>query len=105
MIDRLAAHRFLAVTGTSGSGKSSLVRAGLLQGLEMGLLGKAGPNWRTAELRPGSHPMRALGAALDAALGRGSADTHSPPDRGPRSILTELREHPLPSHANLLILV
>lgn len=30
LLARLANHRFLAVVGTSGSGKSSLVRAGLL---------------------------------------------------------------------------
>jgi len=43
MVDRLAQRRLLAVTGSSGSGKSSLVRAGLLEALETGLLGAAGP--------------------------------------------------------------
>ena len=38
MVRRLAAHRFLAVTGSSGSGKSSLVRTGLLDALDRGLL-------------------------------------------------------------------
>jgi hypothetical protein len=38
MVDRLAKHCLLAVTGSSGSGKSSLVRAGLLEALETGLL-------------------------------------------------------------------
>src|SRR6516164_9243607 len=42
MVNRLAAHRFLAVTGTSGSGKSSLVRTGLLDALSRGLLTRAG---------------------------------------------------------------
>jgi ABC-type phosphate/phosphonate transport system ATPase subunit len=37
MVDRLAATRFLAVLGTSGSGKSSLVVTGLLDALEIGL--------------------------------------------------------------------
>jgi hypothetical protein len=36
MVDRLAATRFLAVLGTSGSGKSSLVVTGLLDALEIG---------------------------------------------------------------------
>ena len=35
MVDRLAATRFLAVLGASGSGKSSLVRTGLLDALEI----------------------------------------------------------------------
>ena len=38
MIERLARTRFLAVLGSSGTGKSSLVKTGLLAGLEMGLL-------------------------------------------------------------------
>ena len=104
MIDRLAEHRFLAVTGASGSGKSSLVRAGLLQGLEMGLLGAAGPNWRVAEMRPGEHPMYALRSALDTALGRAREES-AVPDRGPRTILADLRDRPLPGRTNLLILV
>ena len=33
LVHRLASRRFLAVVGTSGSGKSSLVRAGLLPSL------------------------------------------------------------------------
>jgi hypothetical protein len=105
MIDRLAEHRLLAVTGSSGSGKSSLVRAGLRQGLEMGLLAQAGPNWRSAILRPGEHPMRALGVALFATLGKAGVKNGAALDRGPLSLLAELRERPLPGQANLLILV
>ena len=39
LIDKLSQPRFVAVTGTSGSGKSSLVRAGLLPALRSGLSG------------------------------------------------------------------
>ncbi|HMW24285.1 MAG TPA: hypothetical protein PKC59_12685, partial [Burkholderiaceae bacterium] len=59
----LQRERFLAVIGPSGSGKSSLVRAGLLPGLAMGSLG-TGSDWRIALLRPGDRPMRSLAAAL-----------------------------------------
>jgi len=52
MVDRLARHRLLTVTGSSGSGKSSLVRAGLLAALETGLLATAGPLWRFAICTP-----------------------------------------------------
>jgi formylglycine-generating enzyme required for sulfatase activity len=110
MIDRLARHRLLAVTGTSGCGKSSLVRAGLLEALEMGLLAEAGPLWRFAIMRPREHPMAELASALLEALGgdasmEASALRRAALDRGPLSLVEELRERPLSEHANLLILV
>ena len=42
----LREHRFVAVLGLSGSGKSSLVRAGLVPALKAGHLTSAGPHWR-----------------------------------------------------------
>lgn len=64
MIDKLAGTRFLAVVGTSGSGKSSLVNCGLVPGLYRGLMDRAGSDWRVATLRPGNRPLRALAEAL-----------------------------------------
>ncbi len=60
----LAAHRLVTVTGTSGSGKSSLVQAGLLPALHRGYLRGATTRWRTAVLRPGPAPLLRLGEAL-----------------------------------------
>jgi WD40 repeat protein/DNA-binding SARP family transcriptional activator len=55
--------RLLAVVGPSGSGKSSLVRAGLLPALRGGALpGSAG--WFVVELLPGAYPFEELEAAL-----------------------------------------
>jgi hypothetical protein len=110
MIDRLARCRLLAVTGASGCGKSSLVRAGLLEALEIGLLAAAGPIWRFAIMRPREHPMAELASALLEALGgdasmEASALRRAALDRGPLSLVEELRERPLSEHANLLILV
>lgn len=64
MIDKLAASRFLAVVGTSGSGKSSLVNCGLRPGLHRGLMAKAGTSWRMAQFRPGGNPVGAMAHAL-----------------------------------------
>lgn len=66
LIERLERSRFLAVVGTSGSGKSSLVRAGLLPGLLGGMMAGAGAGWRVAVLRPGHDPFGNLASALAA---------------------------------------
>jgi formylglycine-generating enzyme required for sulfatase activity len=66
MIDKLAAHRFLAVVGTSGSGKSSIVNCGLRPALHRGNMTSAGSSWRMAQFRPGSDPIVALAQALAA---------------------------------------
>ena len=73
---RLERRRFVAVVGTSGSGKSSLVRAGLLPMLEGGFMASAGSFWRFAVMRPGNDAIRSLASALadPAVLGGGSAD-------------------------------
>jgi len=64
LLRRLASHRFLAVLGTSGSGKSSLVRAGLLPALHRGFLVGATSRWRIAIMRPGNSPLENLASAL-----------------------------------------
>ncbi len=65
MVGKLSEARFLAVVGTSGSGKSSLVRAGLLPALYGGLMMSAGSNWRIAVFRPKDDPIRELALALN----------------------------------------
>jgi hypothetical protein len=64
MIDKLSATRFLAVVGTSGSGKSSLVDCGLKPALRRSLMVSAGSSWRMAHFRPGSDPIKAMAQAL-----------------------------------------
>lgn len=55
--------RFLVIVGPSGSGKSSLVRAGLLPALRGGALASS-PHPFIADLLPGTHPLEELEAAL-----------------------------------------
>ena len=57
LIRRLQRSRFLAVVGTSGSGKSSLVRAGLLPALLGGMMAEAGSRWHVCIMRPGNDPF------------------------------------------------
>jgi energy-coupling factor transporter ATP-binding protein EcfA2 len=77
LVTRLRKTRFLAVVGTSGSGKSSLVFAGLLPCLYGGIMRGAGSRWHVARFRPGSRPIANLAKALlspDAELFRSEAE-------------------------------
>ncbi len=64
LIKRLKKNRFLAVIGSSGTGKSSLVRAGLIPQLFGGYLHGAGSKWDIAICRPGKDPVQNLAVAL-----------------------------------------
>jgi energy-coupling factor transporter ATP-binding protein EcfA2 len=64
LLSRLARRRLVAVVGMSGSGKSSLVRAGLIPALDSGYLPAAGSSWHVAVFRPGSDPLTNLTRAL-----------------------------------------
>ncbi len=61
LIDR---NRFIAVVGSSGCGKSSLVRAGLMPMLDAEAGGRGGHNWLWREMRPGDAPLGRLTGLL-----------------------------------------
>jgi DNA-binding SARP family transcriptional activator/WD40 repeat protein len=63
LVARLVGSPLLAVVGPSGSGKSSVVRAGLLPALSEGALPGSG-RWRQVLVRPGEQPLIELQAAL-----------------------------------------
>jgi formylglycine-generating enzyme required for sulfatase activity len=64
LIEKLGATRFLAVLGASGSGKSSLVRAGLLPKIRSGALPQSDTWTIIPPFTPGAHPLANLAAAL-----------------------------------------
>src|SRR5437764_1270106 len=59
VIARLVDQPFVGLVGSSGSGKSSLLQAGVLAALAAGAL-PGSIAWRRALARPGSHPLAAL---------------------------------------------
>jgi energy-coupling factor transporter ATP-binding protein EcfA2 len=71
LLKRLQDSRFLALVGVSGSGKSSLVRAGLLPALYGGLMSAVESDWRIAVFRPGNNPIRNMAHALITQAGMG----------------------------------
>ena len=64
MTARVVGATFLGVVGPSGSGKSSVVRAGLVASLNDGIL-PGSSTWRTFVMRPGQHPLAELDNILD----------------------------------------
>jgi WD40 repeat protein len=71
LLEILKASPLLCVVGPSGSGKSSLVRAGLVPRLRNGVLVDV-EACKVCLLRPGAHPLEALATQL-APLGAGSS--------------------------------
>ena len=63
ILNRFAEERFLAVVGPSGSGKSSVVRAGVLPALREGKL-PGSDDWFIVTMMPGAHPIQQLKTAL-----------------------------------------
>ena len=68
ILERLARTRFVPVLGPSGSGKSSLIRAGVIPALKAGRFYAAGTSWRVAVMRPENSPIWNLAKALSAML-------------------------------------
>src|SRR5512141_1520512 len=74
LIGRLHRSRFLAIVGASGSGKSSVVRAGMIPALKAGgpladgsMPPPGSAHWSYRVFNPGGHPLDALAASLCAA--------------------------------------
>lgn len=57
ILNFLSQYKFAAITGSSGSGKSSLVYCGVLPLLYGGFIRHAGSKWRILATRPGSTPI------------------------------------------------
>ncbi len=63
LLEAVSHHRLVAVVGSSGSGKSSAVRAGLLPAIRAGGI-PGSRSWFTTSMYPGSYPFEELEAAL-----------------------------------------
>jgi ABC-type dipeptide/oligopeptide/nickel transport system ATPase component len=114
LLSKLRTNRFIAVVGTSGSGKSSLVRAGMLPDLYGGHMTIAGSRWRVAILRPGDAPIHALANALAAPAVLGSdgqpadmrtAITETVLRRGALGLVDVIRQARMETRENLLVVV
>jgi DNA-binding SARP family transcriptional activator/class 3 adenylate cyclase/WD40 repeat protein len=73
LVARLAVARFVGVVGASGSGKSSLARAGLLAALGTGAL-PGSDSWPEVVCTPGADPLGNLASALAPVVRSSSAE-------------------------------
>lgn len=64
LIEKLRTGNFAAVVGASGSGKSSLVRAGLIHTLRQGKKFSGSDRWRIQLISPTEQPLRSLATAF-----------------------------------------
>ena len=69
LLQQLHANRFVAVIGSSGCGKSSLVRAGVIPDLEAGFVVQDRDLWQIATFKPGDAPLANLASALASIAG------------------------------------
>lgn len=64
LLQRLHRHHFVAVVGSSGCGKSSLLRAGLIPALKAGYLVDESDQWYIAIMKPGHSPLYNLAESV-----------------------------------------
>ncbi len=64
LLQRLHMHHFVAVVGSSGCGKSSLLRAGLIPALKAGYLVDDSDKWLIAIMKPGQNPLYNLAESI-----------------------------------------
>ena len=111
LLTRLRKTRFLAVVGVSGSGKSSLVRAGLLPELHGGTMATAGSSWEVAVMRPGGDPLTNLAEALieadihDADEEHVTSHVRTSLARSGMGLVDAIKQGDLPENTNLLLVV
>ncbi|MEH1986659.1 nSTAND1 domain-containing NTPase [Nostoc sp.] len=72
LIHQLRDRSFLAVIGASGSGKSSIVQAGVITQLRLGKQIPSSEQWWIRSIRPGANPLEALARRLGGAGEQGS---------------------------------
>jgi len=111
LLSRLRQYRFLSVLGASGSGKSSLVRAGVLPALEGGAMTSAGSHWEIGIMRPGGNPIQNLAKALfkmdlyDFDEDEGIFHLQATLKRSGLGLVEAIKQSEIEEDANLLIVV
>ncbi|HUS10599.1 MAG TPA: M15 family metallopeptidase [Pyrinomonadaceae bacterium] len=111
LLQQLHRSRFLAVVGSSGCGKSSLIRAGLIPKLKAGFLVDDRDRWTIAVMRPGESPLYNLALTVQLTRDSSASDenvtslTKAIVAEGAPAIIRRLSPLKLQRDLNLLLLV
>jgi len=96
--------RFLAVVGPSGSGKSSVVRAGLVPALRRGAL-PGSDKWFIVEMVPGPQPLNKMEAALRSVALRPAAQVMEQLRSDPRGLVSAVENVLSDLEGDLLLVI
>ena len=115
LVALLAQTPFIAVSGASGCGKSSLVLAGLLNELKRRHDDDFETDWRPVVMRPGSRPIARLAEALARVLGGADLTAEAAAQRadtlygqlrlGGLALAERVRQSSLPAGTRVLVVV
>jgi DNA-binding SARP family transcriptional activator/WD40 repeat protein len=103
LTDALGAHRFVVAGGPSGSGKSSVVRAGLLPAVRSDRV-PSGSGWLIASMFPGSYPFEELETAISAVSIAPAGGLRADLVESPQGLHTVL-QRVLPANRELLLVI
>jgi WD40 repeat protein len=91
LCERLKVSSFVAVFGASGTGKSSILRAGLMPAVWNGVVAGDDP-WRTILMTPGRHPVEELAVQLGNAVGISAGSIQDDLARQPATVTLVVRQ-------------
>lgn len=93
LTERLDGSGPTAVVAASGTGKSSLLQAGLIPELRRGVLPVAGSSrWPVVTVHPGEHPVQALSDGLAQAVDADPAGLRRALDQGPEAFARDVHQ-------------
>ncbi|MEL6538191.1 MAG: hypothetical protein AAFQ98_22420, partial [Bacteroidota bacterium] len=111
LLSKLQEGHFVAVMGASGSGKSSLVRSGLVSGLQSGVMEGTSATWKVVTSTPGENPIKNLAAALHKSGVATEADFMWADDventlrEGPKGLVDVMAKSGLPADTQMLVVI
>ncbi len=111
LLQRLHDHHFVGVIGSSGSGKSSLIRAGLIPRLKAGYLVDERDQWLLSIFKPGESPLYNFIFALFSELKQDNSKPaidkflNKVKEQGADAVIEVIKNHISDNRTNLFILV